>query len=80
LIIDDIPIEIIIGNPFIRKYELHYHYTYNFFYKNYKYYKFLKLNFQKFFSSLKKYKNFKNFKIKNKNHNVLSYSSINNYT
>ena len=64
LVTDKIPIDIIIGNTFIRKYELHYNYKYNFIYTNMDYNQFCKLNFSKNFSNSKKYKNFKN-KLKN---------------
>ena len=64
LVTDKIPIDILIGNTFIRKFELHYNYKNNFIYTNMAYTQFCKLNFSKNFSNSKNYKNFKN-KLKN---------------
>ena len=60
LVTDKIPIDILIGNTFIRKFELHYNYQNNFIYTNMDYNHFCKLMFSKNFSNSKKYKNFKN--------------------
>ncbi len=80
LVIDNIPIDILIGNTFMKKYELHYNDKYKYIYTYLNFNQFMKLNFSKNLPNFKNLKNLKNFKSKIKNHNDLNYFTMNNYT